>query len=429
LIEQTKLVIYPFWILIPMTILAFLAFPMGNYLSKRIPQIYYGRQDVQHGALAEFEQELIQYIELPDLIEKLGEHISSGLNPSSIYIFLLDSDSEQYVCTPDRAGKPATDLRFPDGSSLVQAIGKLGQPIVNNPDFQSHLTHSDKSRLALLATQLIAPLRGDHPLQGWVSLGPSKNDKSYSPSDLAYLASLCQKGSIAIERAQLIMGLQQRVRDMDVLSRVAQGVNITPNLDDILELVYTQSSQAIFCDDFRITLKNPGNSYLYHAFYLEDNERNIGKENVSLSSGFGLEEVVCHSQRALRTDDYYQECISRQVQPDSREIYAWIGVPLNAGADTIGAIGLGCRDPLRSYTNHQLNLLQSIADQAAGAIVKSRLITVTEQRAKQLNMLNEISRSLTSTLEIKPLLDQILTNATEILNLAETWYSKSLLAQ
>ncbi len=41
---------------------------------------------------------------------------------------------------------------------------------------------------------------------------------------------------------------------------------------------------------------------------------------------------------------------------------------------------------------------------------------MTAQRAKQLNMLNEISRSLTSTLEIRPLLDLILNSATEILN-------------
>ena len=140
------------------------------------------------------------------------------------------------------------------------------------------------------------------------------------------------------------------------------------------------------------------------------------KRMYPLPRGFGLEEEVIHSQRSLRTDDYYQECISRQVQSDSREIYAWIGVPLNAGADTIGAISLGCRDPMQAYTMHQVNLLQSIADQAAGAIIKTRLIQVTEQRAKQLNMLNEISRSLTSTLEIKPLLDQILKSATEILN-------------
>ena len=50
-----------------------------------------------------------------------------------------------------------------------------------------------------------------------------------------------------------------------------------------------------------------------------------------------------------------------------------MGVPLNAGADTIGAIGLGSRDPLGVYTQQQLDLLQSIADQAAGAIVKTRL--------------------------------------------------------
>ena len=64
----------------------------------------------------------------------------------------------------------------------------------------------------------------------------------------------------------MIIGLQQRVRDMDVLSRVAQGVNITPNLDDILELVYTQASQAIVCDDFHITLRNSVDGSLYHAF-------------------------------------------------------------------------------------------------------------------------------------------------------------------
>lgn len=116
-------------------------------------------------------------------------------------------------------------------------------------------------------------------------------------------------------------------------------------------------------------------------------------------------------RRMIITRNVYLGKFSR-----TREIYAWIGVPLNAGADTIGAISLGCRDPMQAYTKHQVNLLQSIADQAAGAIIKTRLIQVTEQRAKQLNMLNEISRSLTSTLEIKPLLDQILKSATEILN-------------
>jgi signal transduction histidine kinase len=416
LIEPMQLTMRPVWIIAILLILAIFGLPLYQYMKKVYSRARYGHQRFQQESLAEFEKELLQLFELPDLIEIIGKHIQSGLTPSSLYIFLQDPVTELYVCASDKSGNPATDLRFPGNNSLVQSISLLSNPILNDAEYQKQLSHSDKSRLALLGTQVISPLHSEHKLLGWVAMGASRMHKSYSASDLSYLASLCQKGSIAIEHAQLIIGLQQRVRDMDVLSRVAQGVNITPNLDDILELVYSQTRQAIVCDDFHITLRNLANGSLFHAFCLEDNERNTAKENISLPSGSGLEEFVSNSQHSLKTDDYYQECISHQVQPDSREIYAWMVVPLNAGADTIGAIGLGCRDPLRVYTKQQLNLLQSIADQAAGAIIKTRLINVTEQRAKQLNMLNEISRSLTSTLEIKPLLDQILNSATEILN-------------
>jgi signal transduction histidine kinase len=417
LYEQLQQALIPILILVLVAALVVSAIPLQKTLKTRIKPANFQRQRIQQQGLDEFEQKLTKFIELPELIRLLREQIAAVLNPSTIHIFLQDQAREYYICATERTGQPTTDLRFPANSTLVQAIGEIKQPIqIEISEYLKQFSHSDKSRLALLAANTIAPLPGDQQLLGWIFLGESQTHKPYSVSDLEYLASLCQKGAVAIERAQMIIGLQQRVHDMDVLSRVAQGVNITPNLDDILELVYTQASQAIVCEDFHITLCKSVDGSLYHAFFLENGERLLDKENVPLPSGLGLEEEVVRSQRSLRTDDYYQECISRQVQSESREIYAWIGVPLNAGADTIGAISLGCRDPMQAYTKHQVNLLQSIADQAAGAIIKTRLIHVAEQRAKQLNMLNEISRSLTSTLEIKPLLDQILQNATEILN-------------
>ena len=61
-----------------------------------------------------------------------------------------------------------------------------------------------------------------------------------------------------------------------------------------------------------------------------------------------------------------------------------MGVPLNAGAETIGALSVGSRDATVTYTRGQLDLLQAIADQTAGAIVKARLLQETQQRAHQL---------------------------------------------
>ena len=49
---------------------------------------------------------------------------------------------------------------------------------------------------------------------------------------------------------------------------------------------------------------------------------------------------------------------------DEKGIYAWMGVPLNAGAVSIGAISIASRDPAVIYTDEQRDLLQAIADPA-----------------------------------------------------------------
>jgi signal transduction histidine kinase len=94
---------------------------------------------------------------------------------------------------------------------------------------------------------------------------------------------------------------------------------------------------------------------------------------------------------------------------------AWMGVPLNAGAETIGAMSLAKRDPNMTYTREQANLLQAIADQVAGALIKARLLQETERRARQMASLNEIMRQLTSTLDLPVLLQSILDSAVNIL--------------
>ncbi len=53
---------------------------------------------------------------------------------------------------------------------------------------------------------------------------------------------------------------------MNVLTRVAQGINITLSLDDILELVYAQTTQIIPASHFRIMLYDPGLDHIPVSF-------------------------------------------------------------------------------------------------------------------------------------------------------------------
>jgi signal transduction histidine kinase/putative methionine-R-sulfoxide reductase with GAF domain len=149
---------------------------------------------------------------------------------------------------------------------------------------------------------------------------------------------------------------------------------------------------------------------------MENDERLPEKERKPLPAGITLEQEIIRTHRPLNTPDYQKECHRLGILPTYPGIIAWMGVPLNSGADIIGTISLGSGDPGLAFNDEQLSLLQSIADQTAGGIVKARLLQETERRARQLSILNDVTRQLTSTLETEPLFKTILQNAVDMLN-------------
>ncbi len=263
---------------------------------------------------------------------------------------------------------------------------------------------------------MLVPLPGSERPVGWLALGLRRSGENYAPQDLSFLDRISSAATVAIERAQVIFNLERRVREMNILARVSQGVNVTVAFDDILELIYAQTGQVLPVNDFHLTLYNKESDYYYFAFCLEKDDRLTYRENLPLYPNTDLSPQVIKSRRAILTSDYDHECQALGVTPLSQGIHSWAGVPLNTGAETIGSLSVGSRDPTVIYTSGQQELLQAIAEQAAGAIVKARLFQETERRAHQLATLNDITRQLTGTLETEPLLQNILDSGVSILN-------------
>lgn len=398
-------------------LVAILFEPLRSWLQNYVDALFYKGQRLSQAHLQSFSRELTQRLDLPAIIQIVRQHIQQSLYPSLLHIFIQDPLSNQYLAQPDESGQPTTDLRFPENSAMVQALKRRRKAIlIGGSETLPTLLQTERARLALLDAQVFIPLPGQQGLVGWLALGQKQSTEPYTSLELNYLEALGDQAALALERAQVVANLQRRVREMDILSRIAQGINVTLNFDDILELIYTQTNFIIPTQDFKVVLVNPSTQTCYFAFYLEKDERLHDHENIPISPGQTLEEQIIHNQRSILTDDYELECRNRGMRVHGSGLFAWMGVPLNAGAHTIGALSLGSRDPAVVFTEQQRQLLQAIADQAAGAIVKARLLQEAERRARQLATLNEISRSLTSTLEIQPLLKKILQSASEILD-------------
>lgn len=396
--------------------LALLLDPARSRLQTLVDTVFFRGGVIYRNRLQVFARELTRALDLPQIAGLLRQFAHQDLLPARLHIFIHDALTDHYLPIPEADGKPGSDLRFPPSSPLAGLLGR-GPGAIYFEDPAAHPDlGADAARLALLACPLFLPLLGRAGLIGWLAIGPRASGEPYDSRSIHYLESLCSQAALAIERAQVVADLQRQVQAMNVLSRVAQGANVTVAFDDLLELIYAQASQVIPTRDFRVSLFDEHTTFLTHAFYLEDDERLSERENQPLPSGQGLIYEVVANQMAIITEDFERECRSRGLLPDARGLFAWMAVPLNAGATTIGAISLGSRDPATIYTSEQRNLLQAIADQASGAIVKARLLQESEYRAHQLATLNEIGRSLTSTLELQPLLNQILQSAAEILN-------------
>ena len=398
-------------------ILAMALVPLRQGLQNRIDAVFFHGHHAYQERVQTFSGELTHLVDLPSIVKTLRATIISSLAPSIFHIYLYDPLSDQYLAANDTEGRPSSDLRFSKSSSLVTHLGQKNFPLfLGGTSALPADLQNDQIRLNILSAHLFAPLSGRQHLAGWLALGTRLSGEFYTQRDLSFLDAICDQASLAIERAQVVVNLETRVRETNVLARVAQGVNITLTLDDTLELIYAQTTQVISVDEYHVMLNSREYDQLIEVFAVVDDERISEIENRPAADGSPLENDVIRQRRSILTDDYNRECQKRGILSSRPNIAGWMCVPLNAGDQTIGTISLGKHDPTVLYTREQLELLQAIGDQVAGSIVKVQLLQETERRARQLSSLNEVTRQLTSTLELEPLLNNILKSGVEILN-------------
>lgn len=391
--------------------------PIRTRLQGLVDSIFFRGERAYAEQLQDFSHRLTTALDLNTIGMILREQIASTLAPSRVHVYTYDTLNDFFSALPGNDRRPTSDIRFTATSSFARYFETERLPLyLDNTAALPAPLQAEQSRLALLGARLFIVLPGKQRVNGWLALGPRLSGQPYGPRDLQFLENICDQASIAIERLQTVAHLERQIQEMNALTRVSQGVNVTLTFDDVLELIYAQTSQIIPTSHFHITLYNEASDYFYYGFCVENNERIPERENLPFSANTSLSPEIIRKSRQLITQDYVRECQARNLTPTLENVFAWMGVPLNAGAESIGALSIGSRDGATAYTRGQLELLQAIADQTAGAIVKARLLQETQQRARQLSTLNEITRQLTSTLELGPLLQNILENAVGILN-------------
>src|SRR5574341_785661 len=389
--------------------------PARAWLQERIDRLFFRSRAEYQERLTTFRHDLTLASGLGEVVRLLKQQIRETVVPTHAYVFLRDNQNN--FLAVGEGSRPDTDIRFEAASGLVHALNtsrdliflELSKPLP--PELVE-----EHAKLAVLRTPILAPLKGQDRLAGFVAIGNRRSGENYAIQDLRFIQALTEQASLAVERAQVLGDMERRVRELDVLSQVSQAVNFTTEQESLLDLIYTQLGKLIDTTNFYAVLKDEDRQALYHGYYVEGDDRLEDREHRPFPPTLGLESEVIRTGRPIRTPDYEEECEQRGVQPLNRQFRGWMGVPLNAGTRTLGTLAVSSFVQGNLFTEDQLKVFWAIADQAATALDKAHLFSETETRARQLATLNEISKELSSTLDLETLLTRIMASAVDILN-------------
>jgi signal transduction histidine kinase len=241
--------------------------------------------------------------------------------------------------------------------------------------------------------------------------------RPFSAKQVALLKTFADQAAVAIENARLAEALEARNRDLTATSEILQVISRSPTeIKPVLETV--AESAARLCEAFDASVHRvDGDRLRLEAHYGPNPSGAIGDFTLPLVRGT----VIGRSAIDGKTVQVADIQVEAREFPEGSEIARGIGrlrtilaVPLMREGLPIGTISLR-RAEVKPFTERQVALLQTFADQAVIAIENVRLFNETKEALEQQTATSEILRVISSSpTDIQPVLNAVAESAARL---------------
>jgi diguanylate cyclase (GGDEF)-like protein len=376
-------------------------------------------------------------LEMASLLTLTGEKISEAFNHRSVLIALYDAPNSQ-ILTPywNIRGElvNAPPMQFGDG--LTSRVLLQRAPLLIDENLLERVAELNAdfsmAHYGLPKSWLGVPMVARAQVIGMIGMQDYEQEHAFSPNDIRLLETIAASVAISIQNTQLYETAQrelaerkraeaqanERAEQMAALNMIGRAMTNQLELDSVLTTLRIQCQQVEpLMDVFSVALYDErAETFKFLQFYDRGKLRTDKIRHVQKKGG-GVTAQVIKSRKTIYLPDV-DSAKTRRLHPvvhtSKEHARSYLGIPLLVGEKIVGVLSGQSYQP-DAFSPQHIELLETIALQAAIALQNARLFEETRQHANELSILYDISLALSSDIKFEHVLRSLFEKCRQVL--------------
>lgn len=348
------------------------------------------RKAAEISALREISRAISAPSDLDTTLGLITRKTAEVMRMDSCSIYLLDAQGEYLVlkATTGLAAEAVGLGRLRLGEGLTGWAAQTGQPAASanapaDPRFK-YVPGTGENRFRSL---LAVPLATAGKTVGAINV-QTRDRHEYTEDQIELLSIIADMASGALEKARLHDSMRRQIMELSTLAEVSETLTSPLYLEQILRLLVEMAARVFEAPLCTVMLLD-GTELVLAATHPEREHQQRPRQ--TLRAGQGIPGLAAESGQPVASSDLATDqrfhAYELPAGPFTPHVRSALAVPLRVRDRTLGVVSC-YTDRQHEFTQTEVNLLQTLANQTAlaienaGLVVKSAMVREMHHRVK-----------------------------------------------
>ncbi len=372
------------------------------------------------GILNSVSEAMTKTLDVRTLMQLVGDQIRGIFDVDSSMIMLLDKQTDMihvpYEYDRNEGGYLDYVEPFPLGTGLSSKVILTGKPLIANT-LEEEIANGAyfppeiiaKGRGAYGESWLGVPILSSDQVLGLIALADNR-PHAFNQNHMRLLQTLSSNLGAAIENARLFEAEQDRIAELQVINKVQEALAAKLDVQTIYELIGEKVRDVFNVEVVDIVSYDPDTNTITMPYSHEKGDRTV----IAPCEPYGFRLQVIKTRQALLVNQGFRELASQYNNPVLTGEWpkSALFVPLLAGGEVRSIVSIQDLEKENAFRESDVRLLQTLANSMSIALENARLfdetqrlLKETEQRNRELSIINSIQQALASKLELQAIID------------------------